>query len=333
MRPMHLTLLLSGALLPAELAGELAGALQAPVLSRWLQRATPLADRPVTGSTGDTAWMAAEVFGVKDAAVAPTAPYAWAALTGDTSPDMTVWHADPIHVAIGRDSLVVQTPADAPPRDDEADALIAAANESLAGGGADLRRSGSHWFLHAAAAWPLQPPPLDAVLGAAFTLPAEAGGTQRWSRLHNAIQMSWHQHPVNERREAGDAPPINALWLHGSGRWAPLPALRWPCVISDRAALRGAAQAAGATVASPADAWSTDALVDLPHALPAARVGDWPAWLAAMTALDRDLARVPAAQPVELVLTARDRVRSWRVQPADRLRFWRRNEVAAALSA
>lgn len=330
---MHLTLLLSGALLPAELAGELAGALHAPVLSRWLQRATPLADRPITGSTGDAAWMAAEVFGVKDATVAPTAPYAWAALTGDASGSATIWHADPIHVAIGRESLIVQTLADAPPRDAEADVLIAAANECLAGTGAELRCNGSNWFLQAATHWPLQPPPLDAVLGAAFTLPTEAGGAQRWSRLHNAIQMSWHRHAVNEQREAGGEPPINALWLHGGGRWAPLPALRWPRVISDRGELRGAAQAAGATVASPSDTWSAQALVDLPHALPAARVGDWPAWLAAMAALDRDLARVPAAQPLELVLTARDRVRSWRVQPADRLRFWRRNEVAAALSA
>lgn len=342
MHGMRLTLLLSGALPPAELAGELSRALAAPVLARWLQRATPLDDGPVTGSTGDDAWIAAHVFGMEAAQdasavpiapVAPTAPYAWATLTGDASGSATIWHADPIHVTIGRDSLIVH-PLDAPPGDDEADALIAAANECLAGSGAELRRAGAHWFLHTAHAWSMRPPPLDAMLGAPFALPdTDAADAPRWSRLHNAIQMSWHEHPVNEQREARGAPPVNALWLHGGGRWAPLPALRWTRMFSDRPALRGAARAAGTAVHAAADAWAGDALVDLPQALAAARSGDWTAWLAAMAALDCELARVPAGQSIEIVLTARDRVRSWLAQPADRLRFWRRNELAAALAA
>jgi len=336
MHGMPLTLLLSGALPPAELAGELIHALDAPVLRRWLQRAAPVDHRSVIGSTGDAAWIAAHLFGLEAGAVAPTAPYAWAALTGDASGSSTIWHADPIHVAIGRDSLIVHPLEGALPIDDEADALIAAANDCLAGSDAELRRCGAHWFLHTAHAWAMQPPPLDAILGAAFTLPdadADAGEARRWSRLHNAIQMSWHEHLVNQQREADGAPPINALWLHGGGRWATLRALRWPHVFSDQPLVRGAAQAAGAAVHSTADAWAGDALVDLPRALPAARVSDWSSWPAAMTALDRELERAPADHPIELVLTTRDRIRSWLVQPTDWLRFWRRNELAAALAA
>lgn len=343
---MPLTLLLSGALLPAELAGvpsgELAGALDAPVLVRWLRQAALLSDQPVADTSGDAAWIAVNVFGLESGAAVPGAPYAWAELTGSACGEATIWHADPVYVAIGRDSLVLQGLDEAPPGADEADALIAVANACLAGSGARLQRTGAHWFLHATTPWALRTAPLEAALGGAFTLPVQGADAQRWSRLHNAIQMSWHEHPVNERREAEGAPPINALWLHGGGRWAPLPALRWPQVVTARPVLRGAARAAGAAVVETdvqgnvLGPLSGGALVDLPLALSAARVGDWPAWLAAMAALDRELARVCGArpaQPVELVLTASDRVRTWRVQSGDRLRFWRRTDVATALSA
>lgn len=332
MRRMRLTLLLPGALLPAELAGELGRLLDAPVLARWLQRATPILDRSVSGASGDAAWIAASVFGMDDAAAAPTAPFAWAALTGDASGSATIWHADPIHVAIGRDSLIVH-PLDVAPGDVESDALLATANACLAGSRAELRRSGAHWFLHSAQPWSLCAPPLDAVIDAPYSLPdTTAADAARWSRLHNAIQMSWHEHPVNRQREDRGADPINALWLHGGGRWAPLPAMRWTQVFSDRPVLRGAALAAGASAHATAEPWAGGALIDLPQALPAARSGDWTSWPAALTVLDRELGRVPAAHPIELVLTARDRVRSWLVNPADRLRFWRRNELVDALS-
>lgn len=341
MRQMPLTLLLSGALLPSALprdvVHELAGALQAPVLSRWLQRAAALADRPVIATTGDAAWLAEHVFGLQDPAHAPVAPYAWAELTGETTAGTGVWMAEAVHVAVGRDSLMVQ-PLPEPLDHSAADALIAAANECLVDSDARLQRSGTQWFLHTDRPWALESPPLDAMLGEPFTLPdvqdaPDGSAARQWSRLHNAIQMNWHRHPVNIDREAQGAPAVSALWLQGGGCWKQLRPLRWPHVSSAAAALRGAARAAGATVSTPADGWTGEALVDLPHALAAARIGDWRSWLEAMAALDREMARVPAGRAIELVLTARDRVRTWRVEPADRLRFWRRNALASALSA
>jgi hypothetical protein len=49
-------------------------------------------------------------------------------------------------------------------------------------------------------------------------------GARSWRRLCNEIQMLWHTHPVNLRRESRGAPVINGLWLEGAfGPLAPAP--------------------------------------------------------------------------------------------------------------
>src|SRR5690606_32304578 len=39
-----------------------------------------------------------------------------------------------------------------------------------------------------------------------------------WRRALNLVQMAWHDHPVNQRREAAGLPPVNGLWLYGGAR-------------------------------------------------------------------------------------------------------------------
>ncbi len=334
---MPLTLLLSGALLPADLppgmAAELVAALRAPVLARWLRRATVLSHISTGPQPARDAWLAEHLCNAPGRP-APLAPYAWRELGGEAPGSATLWFADPVHVVIGRDSLVVQ-PLPAAPTDAEADALIAAASECLGDSDAAVVRRGVQWFLRTADPWSLRPVPLDAMAGAPFALPAadDPADARRWARLHNAIQMAWHQHSVNSEREARGAPPINALWLHGGGRWAALPALRWARVFSDDPGVRGAARAGGAEAANLAETWMDKSLLDLPHAQPAAGIGEGPAWLSAMATLDRELTRVPTVPAIELVLTSHDHLRSWQVQSSDRLRFWRRNDLPAALLA
>ncbi len=48
---------------------------------------------------------------------------------------------------------------------------------------------------------------------------------------------------VNAEREANVVPTINAVWLHGGGRWKPLPPIEFTQVHSDAAELRGVAHA------------------------------------------------------------------------------------------
>lgn len=53
---------------------------------------------------------------------------------------------------------------------------------------------------------------------------------QPWRRLLNELQMTWHEHPVNEARSARGQAPINGVWLYGGGLgWQPAvhPKISW----------------------------------------------------------------------------------------------------------
>ena len=328
---MHLTLMLPGSLVPADIAAELIAALRAPGLARLLERAAPSEPSTSPQDSAESTWIALHVFGVPGPA--PTAPYAWAALTGVADTTGVIWHADPVHIEVGRDSLIVRGLDDAPPDEAEADALIAAANESLADAHCELRRADSRWFLQTDRAWSFRPPPLSEVVGQPYS-PAKSDeqDSMHWSRLHNAIQMRWHSDPVNEAREGRGLPPINALWLHGGGSWRTLPPLRWLRVHSERAELHGAATAAGSASARVTDTVIDNALLVWDDVLPAARRHDWRDWLESMSVIDHRLATLPSFQTLELVLAGRQQVRSWIAQPSDRLKFWRSTSLAEAMT-
>lgn len=334
---MHLTVKAAGALLPAPLAGELSAALQAPALAQLLAGVEPVLAQLETDAIGtaEDRWLARELFGAD--CHAPMAPYAWSALGGQTTGETSVWHADPIHVAVGRDSLLIEM-LDAPPREDEATALVAAANEVLAPAGCNLRRSGAGWFLQSAELRCWKVAPLAAVHGSPLPAAAlEDAHALQWSRLHNALQMRWHDDPVNRVREQEGRPSINALWLHGGGTWRPLPRLRWSAVHSDRPALQGVAAAAGARSA-PALATATDDTLcewdDARHDQVPFEPGRW---LAAMQAIDRRLSALPSHATIELVLMGRRCTRSFTTRPATSWRNWRRwlpkQSPAATLAA
>src|SRR4029453_9641717 len=103
---MHFTLLVAGALLPGELAVALTSSLDTPTLTTRLSRARLV--EPSVASQGVGAhfgWLATKLFA--QPAPAPTAPYAYAQLTGERAPGF-VWHADPVHMQAARDHLIVE---------------------------------------------------------------------------------------------------------------------------------------------------------------------------------------------------------------------------------
>lgn len=110
---------------------------------------------------------------------------------------------------------------------------------------------------------------------------------RRARRLQVEAQMLWHEHPVNEAREAARQWTVNSFWLSGCGlaqASAPLP---------------------GVTV----DERLRRTLLS----------GDWPGWVAAWQALDAGplaelLARARAGQPVALSLCGERRARTWRLE-------------------
>lgn len=330
---MLVTLLLPGLLVPAEIAADLARSLQAPALSKSLMRARRTPDRTVTSNVAGAAhldWVAHEIFHREPPA--PTAPYAYAELSQAPAPDRLLWHADPVHIELGRDHLFVQTLA-AAPADADADALIDVANEVLAGIGARLLRAGSHWFLQTEKAWSLAAVPLAVAADQRLDTVLPTGeDAQLWLRAHNAVQIQWHVHPLNEARERSGEASINGLWLHGGGRWQTLPPIRFVQVVSREAALRGAAGAASAAASPTPDAAPIDgALVVWDDAYAPQRRGDWGGWLHAVSDIGNRLAAF-AGMTVDLVLTGRSTIRTLHARRTDGIRLWQRASLASVLA-
>jgi hypothetical protein len=322
---MHLTVLLTGSRVPIDVANALLPHLDVPTLARRLARGRKGERLVATSGDAADAWLAKRLWGTPEP---PTAPYAWADLTGERISDGTIWHADPIRIDVGRDSLMVEL-LDEPPSDAEADALLETANACL-GDAAGLVHRGPHWFLRSREPWRISGVPVSAAAGQSL-LPLRNDDDLRWSRLHNSIQMSWHTHAINEARTARSQRSVGGVWLHGGGSWSARDALPWPAVYSDRPELRGITVAAGWEARAAAAPVNADALLVWDDADAARRRQDWPRWLDAMQSLDRRLAALPMAA-LTVVLTGATTAEEWQLRDSDRLCFWRDHSLDEALS-
>ena len=326
---MHVTLLLPGALLPREVIDALKEPLAHSALATMLARADLVGDTE-TGAPAHLAWLAEHVF--QTGLPLATAPYAYAALAGTAPTPGILWHADPIHLELARDHLVV-TPLNRPPTDAEAGELIDAANALVAEMDARLLRVADQWFLQAGRRWDLHAEPLSSAIGQPLpaTLPAGADAS-RWNRLLTEIQMTWHTHPVNEAREARGEPTINSLWLHGGGTWSPLKRGAYAAVLADAPEWRGAAQAA-AVASGPASATPGDESLAVWDGLLLPRLGhDWTGWVDALRELDERAAALSRSGTLDVVLAGGETVRRLRSRPSDRLKFWRARSLHQVLS-
>ncbi len=261
-----------------------------------------------------------------DAAPLPAAPYAWRALgaaeDGTGPDDAWIAHCDPVHFALAQDHIRMLALDAAPLREDEAAALLALANEAAAPEGWRFAVRGGAWFLHSPEDLRIDTVAPEAVFGHPVERRMPAGpDARRWRIVANEIQMRWHASPVNEAREERGAPAVNALWLHGGGRWAPLPASAIGRVHGGDAVVRGWMQAA-----QPTDAGDTVSIYS--ELQPAFQRQDWAGWLARLPALgswlDRELAeaRGRGAREIELVLGGATQVQRYAI--GGRTGWWTR---------
>ena len=331
---MHFTLLIAGALLPAKLATALCASLNTPHLKERLARAewieapsaAPGAGTDSThAGTSHLDWLARRLFSRHSHP--PTAPYALAELS-EAIPAAFVWHADPVHVEVARDRLVVQMLDSDAPTIGETTQLIAVANELLSDAGCELVTAGDRWFLLCEREWAIEAPPLTAVVGSSVTMPV-GPDAQIWTRLHNEIQMAWHAHSINQARGNG-ARSINSIWLHGGGRWQPLPRTDFAQVQCDAAEWRGAAHAADAR-GCPLDATAIDrTLIVIDDLLAPRQREDWASWLQILSTIDQRLG-THQRDAIDLVLTG-STARTFASRHSDRYRFWRQRTLAEALT-
>jgi len=173
------------------------------------------------------------------------APFPAGALTllgcgGD--PGEASWaRADPVHLRVMRDHLIVVPSEAFEVSREEAEALCRALNRHFSSMNfmtCEPRR----WCARLS-----EDSPIDA------RSPLEVSGQElglshatSWHALLNEAQMALHEHPVNEAREARGEPAVNSIWLWGAGRVPRNARCPWQSVAADDPAALGAAQLAGA---------------------------------------------------------------------------------------
>lgn len=167
----------------------------------------------------------------------PMAAGALTLVAANADPGEASWvRADPVHLRLMRDRLVV-VPGEALdiPRE-EAAALGAAVNAHFAGALEVRVVAPRRWCAR-----------IDRAFSPNDDSSLEEAGRQvvLGDPLVNEMQMLLHEHPVNQAREARGEPAVNSLWLWGGGR-APKAKSRWNAVLADEPLAMGLARLAKA---------------------------------------------------------------------------------------
>jgi hypothetical protein len=281
-----LTVLVSDLLPPAD-APDAMRALRLPALEKWLGRARS-ARAP---SAGTTQWLAR--------AWRREEPLPVAALTlaSDEGAQPGSWmRADPVHLRVERDALMLHDAASLAVSREEADSLIAALGAFFAGDGMEFTAPvPGRWYVRVPEGETPSTTPLDDAVGRNVfgMLPAQ-GKRIRWHAAVTEAQMLLAAHPANAVREEAGLPAINGVWFWGGGEWPGTLVPPFASVIADHELARGLAIASGLSPASlperldavPASA--SGILVVLDQLTAPLRRGNADEWIVAAQALDRD---------------------------------------------
>jgi hypothetical protein len=147
----------------------------------------------------------------------PLAPITLAA-DGGVAGDAYWLRADPVHLRVMRDRIVLADSSVLELARDEADALARTIGEHF---GADLNPQPLHphrWYLRYPEAPQLTTTPLSLAAGCDIDpLLPQGLDAMRFRAELNELQMLLHEHPVNQAREARGELPVNSLWLWGGG--------------------------------------------------------------------------------------------------------------------
>lgn len=231
-------------------------------------------------------------------------PLAALALRGDGGEPGGEWwmHADPVHLELRRDRVILADASRLAITPDEARQLTAGLNAHFAPEEMFfVAPRPARWYARIATPPRIATTPTAEVAGRDIErfLPEGEDGA-RWRSLINEAQMLMHRHPCNEAREARGELPVNSLWFWGAGRVTRLAAdAPYTAVWSDHPLALGLAGASGIAAHPLPDSGASlmrsarsgecgrTHLVVLP-APPGAGYGDIAAWRGAVAALERD---------------------------------------------
>jgi hypothetical protein len=236
---------------------------RAPALELLLARGRPAGGESRTLE----AWLQ-HAFGLQGK---PLAAGALTLLGSGGDPASACWlRADPVHLRLARDRLIVVPDAAFALTREEAQALAESLNRHFAGMLALRVIEPRRWCARLEEDLALDAPCALECAGRDVDLTARIGGEpgKRWARLLNEAQMLLHAHPVNQAREAHGQPVVNSLWLWGAGRAPQHSKSGWQSVSAADPLPLGLAKAAGALpwpIAASGEDWLAQAPRDGRH--------------------------------------------------------------------
>jgi hypothetical protein len=268
----------------------------------------------------------------------PSAPFSRLADTPSATREGYWLHADPVHLHLDRDRLLLFDARHLGLEPEEADSLAGLFNGHFAADGLRLETPAvDRWYLRVEPAPRLRTHALADVVGRVVDRSYLGGeDAARWMGWLNEVQMLFHEADVNQRRELDGKPRVSGIWPWGGGTLpANLPGCRYPSVFGGDVLFLGLAKSTE-TAARP--------IPDHPQAMlsaggkeqilvfwdglrPAVLDGDAGAWVQALlhlsSWLDELLALVRTGEVEEVALYPCDGTRLAINRRALR-RFWRR---------
>jgi hypothetical protein len=321
----------------ARLLETAAQGLHLPALQALLARGTRQ-----TGPAGGVEAALCEALGISRQQDWPLAPITLAA-DGGVIGDAYWLRADPVHLRVMRDRIVLADSGAIEVSRQEADALAAAIGQHF---GADLTPLPLHprrWYLRFPNAPRLVTMPLSVAVGRDIDpLLPQGDDAMRFRAELNELQMLLHEHPVNQARESRGELPVNSLWLWGGGTQPPTHSTAMPVYTQNTEAQALGAFCSARVQALPArlDArlLETDGIILLDTLTTAGQIGDAYGWREALRELEQDWF-VPLREMLRKIgpqgLRLMDPVsgKALHLQPSDAWKVWRRPRSLIAMLA
>lgn len=249
--------------------------------------------------------------------------------------------ADPVHLSVDRDRLVLADAAMLDITPDETSRLVAEIMEVYAADGWLLKAPHpERWYLKPARIPEITTTPLSQVTGKdvrAF-LPRGTDG-KRWHTTMNEVQILLHAAAVNSEREQQGKLPINSLWFWGGGRLPRVKTVPWARVWSEEPislSLARLSATAAEDVPEGFDAWRRRAdepgehLVVLADANQASTHGDGVRWCEAMNRLEQNwmapLLQALKAGKLSKAMLITDNGLQFALDARQTRRWWRRRQ-------
>jgi hypothetical protein len=266
----------------------------------------------------------------------PLAPFSF---RGDHGEPGTDWwlRADPAHLKLHRDQLVLADASRLSIQPDEARDCVAALNSHFASEGISfIAPHPDRWYARTANEPRLRTTPTSEAVGRGVgALMPQGDDGARWRRVINEAQMLLHEHPCNQAREQEGRLAINSIWIWGPGRGQKIESSFDAVWADDPVATGLAAESGGAARPLPG---SGSSLLESRRAgrnlvvvkQPITAYGDLKAWRDAVELLERVWAaslvaglRDGAIDSLTLQGLGPDYGYTSVLMRRDRLRFWR----------